>query len=170
MIYKGFDNNGGFQKHLGMKSPNLLAMVFGFGLLHGFGLSTRLQQLSLGDDKVSMLMRILSFNVGVEVGQIAVPAFAGGAEDCHFHGSKIASQETVTGCAIKRQQTLITSGKIDKSWQAIKPATFEQVDGQHGKEWKVTFKDPAAADQAKQTLYMFFTAQGNFIAVNFTGK
>ncbi len=71
VIYKGFDNNGGFQKHLGMKSPNLLAVVFGFGLLHGFGLSTRLQQLPLGDDKVSMLMRILSFNVGVELGQIA---------------------------------------------------------------------------------------------------
>ena len=71
VIYKGFDNNGGFQKHFGIQSPNLLAMVFGFGLLHGFGLSTRLQQLPLGDDKVSMLMRILSFNVGVEIGQIA---------------------------------------------------------------------------------------------------
>ena len=71
VIYKGFDNNGGFQKHFGIQSPNLLAMVFGFGLLHGFGLSTRLQQLPLGDDKFSMLMRILSFNVGVEIGQIA---------------------------------------------------------------------------------------------------
>ena len=47
VIYKGFDNNGGFQKHLGIKSPNLLAVVFGFGLLHGFGLSTRLQQLGV---------------------------------------------------------------------------------------------------------------------------
>lgn len=71
VIYKGFDNNGGFQKHLGIASPNLLAVVFGFGLLHGFGLSTRLQQLPLGDDPVRMLMRILSFNVGVEIGQIA---------------------------------------------------------------------------------------------------
>ena len=71
VIYKGFDNNGGFQKHFGTQSPNLLAVVFGFGLLHGFGLSTRLQQLPLGDDKASMLMRILSFNVGVEIGQIA---------------------------------------------------------------------------------------------------
>ena len=74
VIYKGFDNNGGFQKHFGFKSPNLLAVVFGFGLLHGFGLSTRLQQLPLGDDKVSILMRILSFNVGVEIGQIAALA------------------------------------------------------------------------------------------------
>jgi hypothetical protein len=71
VIYKGFDNNGGFQKYFDMKSPNLLAAVFGFGLLHGFGLSTRLQQLPLGDDNTSMLLRILSFNLGVEIGQIA---------------------------------------------------------------------------------------------------
>lgn len=71
VMYKAFDNNGGFQKHLGMASPNLLGMVFGFGLLHGFGLSTRLQQLPLGDDATGMLMRILSFNLGVELGQIA---------------------------------------------------------------------------------------------------
>lgn len=71
VIYKGFDNNGGFQKYFDMKSPNLLWAVFGFGLLHGFGLSTRLQQLPLGDDNTSILLRILSFNLGVEIGQIA---------------------------------------------------------------------------------------------------
>ena len=71
VMYKAFDNNGGFQKHFQMASPNLLWMVFGFGLLHGFGLSTRLQQLPLGDDAAQMLGRILSFNVGVELGQIA---------------------------------------------------------------------------------------------------
>lgn len=71
VIYKGFDNNGGFQRHFGMKSPNLLLAVFIFGLVHGFGLSTRLQQLPLGDDGAGMLARILSFNVGVELGQIA---------------------------------------------------------------------------------------------------
>lgn len=70
VIYKGFDNNGGFQKYLDMKSPNLLDAVFLFGLLHGFGLSTRLQQLPLGDDNIGILLRILSFNLGVEIGQI----------------------------------------------------------------------------------------------------
>lgn len=74
VIYKAFDNNGGFQRVFDMKSPNLLAAVFCFGLLHGFGLSTRLQQLPLGDDSTAMLLRILSFNVGVEVGQIAALA------------------------------------------------------------------------------------------------
>jgi len=72
VCYKGFDNNKGFQEYFGLKnSPNLLLMVFLFGLIHGFGLSTRLQTLPLGDQGSSMLLRIISFNVGVEFGQIA---------------------------------------------------------------------------------------------------
>ena len=71
VFYKGFDNNKGFQEYFGLKkSPNLLWMVFIFGLIHGFGLSTRLQQLPLGDKGGEMLMRIISFNIGVEFGQI----------------------------------------------------------------------------------------------------
>ena len=70
VIYKAFDNNDGFRNYLGIKSPNLLGIVFGFGLIHGFGLSTRLQQLPLGDDQIGLFMRIVSFNVGVEIGQI----------------------------------------------------------------------------------------------------
>ncbi len=31
VIYKGFDNNGGFQRVFDMKSPNLLAAVYGYG-------------------------------------------------------------------------------------------------------------------------------------------
>ena len=70
VIYKAFDNNKGFQNYLGVKSPNLLVMVFIFGLIHGFGLSTRLQQLPLGEQNFDMLLKIISFNIGVEVGQI----------------------------------------------------------------------------------------------------
>ena len=44
-------------------------MVFVFGLIHGFGLSTRLQSFSLGEGQ--FLAKILSFNLGVELGQIA---------------------------------------------------------------------------------------------------
>ncbi|MFZ3231857.1 MAG: HupE/UreJ family protein [Pseudobdellovibrio sp.] len=70
VMYKGFENINGFKKYFDWKPPTLLRMVFIFGLIHGFGLSTRLQQLPLGDDSTAMLFRILSFNVGVEVGQI----------------------------------------------------------------------------------------------------
>jgi hypothetical protein len=70
VIYKGFDNIDGFKKYLNMNAPNLLGAVFCFGLIHGFGLSTRLQQLPLGDPS-QLLGKIISFNVGVELGQIA---------------------------------------------------------------------------------------------------
>jgi hypothetical protein len=69
VIYKGFENIDGFRKYLNMASPNLLAAVFTFGLIHGFGLSTRLQQLPIREDS-NLLMHILSFNLGVELGQI----------------------------------------------------------------------------------------------------
>lgn len=69
VMYKGFDNLDGFKKYLNVKAPNLLWMVFAFGLIHGFGLSTRLQQLPLAED--GLVLRILAFNVGVEFGQIA---------------------------------------------------------------------------------------------------
>ena len=68
VIYKGFENLKGFEKFFNFQAPNLLTMVFLFGLVHGFGLSTRLQELSLGSE--GMVSRILAFNVGVEVGQL----------------------------------------------------------------------------------------------------
>ncbi len=69
VIYKGFENLDGFKKYLNVESPNLLLMVLLFGLVHGFGLSTRLQQLPIAEDG-GMLLHILSFNLGVEIGQI----------------------------------------------------------------------------------------------------
>lgn len=68
VCYKGFDNNDGFRRYFSTDPPNLLAAVFIFGLIHGFGLSTRLQLLPL--EKDGLVLRILSFNVGVEIGQV----------------------------------------------------------------------------------------------------
>ncbi|PCI34248.1 MAG: hypothetical protein COB54_00170 [Alphaproteobacteria bacterium] len=70
VIYKGFENLGGFKKYFNRDAPNLLLMVMLFGLIHGFGLSTRLQTLPIDAD-TGMLMHIISFNAGVELGQIA---------------------------------------------------------------------------------------------------
>lgn len=68
VLYKGFENLGGFEKVFNVKSPNLLAMVFTFGLIHGLGLSTRLQSFDIGTEQ--FLAKIVSFNVGVELGQV----------------------------------------------------------------------------------------------------
>jgi hypothetical protein len=48
------------------------AIVFGFGLIHGLGLSTRLQDLGLPEDGV--LVRVILFNIGVEIGQLTALA------------------------------------------------------------------------------------------------
>lgn len=68
VCYIGYENIGGFRKFF-EKPPDLIWVVFIFGLIHGLGLSTRLQQLPLGDDGI--VLRILSFNLGIELGQIA---------------------------------------------------------------------------------------------------
>ncbi len=69
VVYKGFENLDGFKKMFDIQAPNLLVVVFGFGLIHGLGLATRLQELGLGDE--GLVSRILAFNVGVELGQVA---------------------------------------------------------------------------------------------------
>lgn len=66
--YIAFSNLNGFRKFLDLSPPNLLTMIFIFGLIHGLGLSTRLQDLPL--DQNALLLNIVSFNVGIEIGQI----------------------------------------------------------------------------------------------------
>lgn len=70
VAYKGFENLDGFKKGFGFNAPNLILMVFLFGLVHGFGLSARLQEFTLPQDP-TLIGKILAFNVGVELGQIA---------------------------------------------------------------------------------------------------
>lgn len=67
--YIAFSNIDGFRKYLNINPPNMMAMIVGLGLIHGFGLSTRLQMLPLSEDQ--LLMNIISFNIGVELGQIS---------------------------------------------------------------------------------------------------
>jgi len=65
VVYKGFENMGGFAR-LGLHI-NTRAAVMVFGLFHGFGLATKLQDLTL--PPTGLVANIVSFNVGVEIGQ-----------------------------------------------------------------------------------------------------
>jgi hypothetical protein len=67
VVYKAFDNMDGFRRFLGFE-PNTKLAVLIFGLFHGFGLATKLQELDLA--KNGLVTNILSFNVGVEIGQM----------------------------------------------------------------------------------------------------
>jgi Family of unknown function (DUF6488) len=97
----------------------------------------------------------------------ATHADVGGS--CHFHGNKPAAEATVAGCASQRKDKLVKDGKLDSTWQPVKHDKAELVDGKKGKEWRVTFRHPSPKDKAQETLYLFFTPVGNFIAANFSG-
>ena len=67
VVYKAFENLGGFRA-LGFQ-PNMRAAVLVFGFFHGLGLATKLQDIALSRD--GLVPNMVAFNVGVEVGQLA---------------------------------------------------------------------------------------------------
>ncbi len=66
VVYKAFENMDGFRKFFGVQ-PNTRVAVLVFGLFHGFGLATKLQEFALSQN--GLVANIVSFNIGVEIGQ-----------------------------------------------------------------------------------------------------
>ncbi|OFW35955.1 MAG: hypothetical protein A3F70_17365 [Acidobacteria bacterium RIFCSPLOWO2_12_FULL_67_14] len=67
VVYKAFENMDGFRRFLG-RQPNTRFAVLIFGFFHGFGLATKLQEFALSP--TGLVVNIVSFNVGVEIGQL----------------------------------------------------------------------------------------------------
>src|SRR6187431_2618377 len=67
VVYKAFENMDGFKRFFGVQ-PNTRVAVLVFGLFHGFGLATKLQEFDLSPN--GLVANIVSFNVGVEIGQV----------------------------------------------------------------------------------------------------
>jgi len=67
VVYKAFENMDGFRRFFGFQ-PNTRIAVLVFGFFHGFGLATKLQDFALS--KNGLVANIVSFNVGVEIGQV----------------------------------------------------------------------------------------------------
>ena len=72
VVYKAYDNIGGFKRN-GQSLINPKWAVAAFGLAHGTGLATKLQALSVSDE--GLIANMISFNIGVELGQILVLVF-----------------------------------------------------------------------------------------------
>lgn len=102
---------------------------------------------------------------------VSPAAHAGADANCHFHGKKPAAEATVLTCASQYKDQLAGGGKIDASWKTVtKPEKMEQIDGKRSKEWKIVFKNPAATDKTKETLFLFYSLSGNLIAANHSGE
>jgi hypothetical protein len=70
VVYKGFENIDGFRNLRWRLDPR--AAVLAFGLVHGLGLATKLQELQLSRE--GLAINLIGFNLGVELGQLAALA------------------------------------------------------------------------------------------------
>lgn len=98
------------------------------------------------------------------------PVFSspGGPGHEHSHGS--ISEQMAQEKAAKHVAELVAKGKIEQSWNGIKSTKTYQKTFKKGEEWVVEFVNSAASDKAKQTLYVFYTLDGHYLAANFTGQ
>jgi len=67
VVYKALDNLGAFKHWFGYQ-PNTRAATLVFGLLHGFGLASKIIEYDISAD--GLVPNLLAFNVGVEIGQL----------------------------------------------------------------------------------------------------
>ena len=98
--YIAFANLDGFKRVLDIKAPSLMFMITSLGLIHGLGLST---QLPLNTHE--LLKNIISFNVGVELGQVTALAImlmflAGWRKMPSFKPFSLAANYTLIGAGL----------------------------------------------------------------------
>lgn len=86
------------------------------------------------------------------------------------HSHTPVAKEAVAGMAAEKRDQLVKSGQLDKSWSGVKVSNIEQKTFTKGPEWVIAFRNDAAADPAKRTLYMYYALDGHHLASNFTGK
>lgn len=67
VVYKALDNMGAYQRWFGFQ-PDTRAATLIFGLFHGFGLATKLQDFQMSSD--GLVFNLIAFNIGVEIGQL----------------------------------------------------------------------------------------------------
>ena len=67
VVYKALDNMGAYRRWFGVQ-PSAKAATAIFGLFHGFGLATKLQDFQLSPD--GLFVNLVAFNIGVEIGQL----------------------------------------------------------------------------------------------------
>lgn len=58
----------------GAEPPGRWALTFAFGLIHGFGFASVLRELGVGTGRQGIAMPLFTFNLGVELGQVAIAA------------------------------------------------------------------------------------------------
>lgn len=102
------------EEHIAARRPWIVALIF--GLLHGFGFAGALKEIGLPQSDVPLAL--LSFNLGVEVGQLAfvsVLLSAAWVTQSIFRTANVAIVQAIMGYMI---------GIAATSWLAVRVAAF----------------------------------------------
>lgn len=94
---------------------------------------------------------------------------ADGGHSNYGHSGPISADKAKSK-AERTMHNLAKRGVIDKSWTSTKPVNAEIKNYAKGKEWVVTFKNEQIEEKSKQTLYIFYSIDGHYMAANYTGK
>jgi hypothetical protein len=131
VVYKGFENLGGFERVFGVRpNPKIAATVF--GLIHGFGLATKLQDFQLPQN--GLVINMVSFNVGVEIGQVLalavmLTAFTYWRKHASFNASAFAANALLMASGfvlmdIRLADTPRRASRRSFGWQTIRHCRF----------------------------------------------
>jgi len=100
-----------------------------------------------------------------------VPVIAGTDHDHgHSHSQTLVDKATAEINATEAIAALVAKNTIDKSWASISASSVEQKEFAGMLEWVVIFINDKIIDTEKQTLYVFLTLEGHYIAANHSGK
>ena len=87
----------------------------------------------------------------------------------HGHAETLVSQDVVEKNADAVIASLIERGKVDKSWSSIKPSSVDKKIFNGHSEWVVAYLNTNITNTEKQTLYVFLSLGGKYIAANYSG-
>lgn len=118
-------------------------------------------------------MRITTFIFSLSLLFLPMTLMAGSGHDHehnHNHSHEPVTQGQAEQVASKVVLQLAEKGKIDSSWKTIQvEKSLKKKFGQNT-EWVVSFNNKTISDSKKQTLYVFLTLTGDYIAANYSGN
>jgi hypothetical protein len=86
------------------------------------------------------------------------------------HGGPPVTREELPALGQRVMATLVEAKQLAPTWRGkpVKEISSRQLS--EGPVWIVSVENPAEADKAKRTVYLFFDEFGNFIGGNHSGK
>lgn len=124
------------------------------------------------------MKKIISVSILLTMLVLIAPVHAGsghshdkdGGHSNHGHSHGSINDDTAKTKAMNMLASLVKKGIVDKSWEGANPLAAEKKTFAKGPEWVVSFKNDKIADKSKQTLYIFYSLDGHYIASNYTGR